>query len=209
MRLTSYSANDIVTSARPKTVGEFLLINIPPRNLIYRCSWVVSVSMALSREKKEKILKDTVSLLNENDTVVFVSFAGLSAEADTAARTKLYKEGSAYTVIKKTLLKRALDEAGMKGEMPAIEKELAIVYGGDDSMVPARTIKKLAKNKEYSYVIQGGVFEGEFVDKKTMDTIASIPSREELYARMLFMMRAPLQKLVLVLSAYKDALPQK
>ncbi len=155
--------------------------------------------MAISKDKKQEILEKTQGIFKDSDSVVFVNFHGLNVSDTTQLRNKLRKEGSSYTVTKKTLVKKALDGTSIEGDIPELEGELALAYGVD-SIAPARGVYEFQKKNKENIAILGGVFEGSFVDKNKMLTIAQIPSLQVLKGQFVNVINSPIQGLVTILS---------
>jgi large subunit ribosomal protein L10 len=154
--------------------------------------------MALSKQKKKEITEEVESILREAESVVFANFHGLSVADTSAMRAALYEQGIRYRVAKKTLVKRALDNASYKGERPSLEGELALV-AGSDPIAPARELQHFAKQHKDALSIIGGIFEGVYMDKEAMTEIAMIPPRHILYGQFVHLINSPIQGLVMVL----------
>lgn len=157
--------------------------------------------MAVSREKKKEILKTLKEALGSASSVAFVNFHGLSAADTVALRKKLREEGVRYTVAKKTLVKKALEDAPVSGELPALEGEMALAYGQDDPLAAPREAWQFATKHKESFALIGGIFEGAYCTKEKMITLASIPSREVLYGQLVYMVNWPIAGLVTALDA--------
>ncbi|MDP2650027.1 MAG: 50S ribosomal protein L10 [bacterium] len=163
--------------------------------------------MAITKEKKEKILAKLESIKNSAKTLVFVGFRGITVGDQTAMRAKLREEGVGYFVAKKTLIRRAFDGA-FKGEAPALEGEVALAYltaqAGTDNLAPAQNIRAFEKQYADQVLILGGVFEGAYKDKEAMGIIASIPAMPVLRGMFLNVINSPIQGLVVGLNAIAD-----
>ena len=130
--------------------------------------------MAITRQKKEEILKKTTDIVTNSESVVFVNFHGLTVGETEELRGKLREEGVSYSVLKKTLVKLALGGLSIKGKIPSLDGELALASAGD-SFAPARGIYEFAKGHKETISILGGIFEGHYMNKVEMTEIASIP----------------------------------
>jgi len=155
--------------------------------------------MAINKEKKKEIFEKTQGIMKDSGSVVFVNFHGLGVSETTQLRNNLREEGSSYTVTKKTLVKKALGESSVDGEMPELEGELALAYG-EDSIAPARGIFEFQKKHKDNISILGGIFEGSFVDKEKMLSIAQIPSMQVLRGQFVNLINSPIQGLVIALN---------
>jgi len=154
--------------------------------------------MAINKDKKKKIYEKTQGILKDSGSVVFVNFHGLNVSDTTQLRNNLRKEGSSYTVTKKTLVKKALDSSSVEGEMPELEGELALAYG-EDLIAPARGVYEFQKKHKENVAILGGIFEGSFVDKEKMLSIAQIPSPQILKGQFVNLINSPIQSFVTAL----------
>jgi len=149
--------------------------------------------MALKKEQKAEIIESVKEKIAEAKSLVFVNFRGLDVAAATALRRMLKEQGVGYTVVKKTLLRRALPE------MPALDGEVAIAYGAD-LFLPVKGIYEFQQKIKEGIKILGGIFGGEFKPAGEMIKIAQIPSREVLYGQLLGLLVFPFQSLVVALN---------
>ena len=137
-------------------------------------------------------------------SVVFVNFHGLTVAEVTQLRRGLRAAGLGYMVAKKTLAKRALDEVGFTGTLPEFPQEFAFAYPTSeqaiaDALAPVRTVYAFQKEHKEHLDIVGGVFEGQYRDKASMLSFATIPSREVLYAQFVNLINSPIQRLAVAL----------
>lgn len=154
--------------------------------------------MAITKAKKAEIFAHLGEIATGEGSRVFVNFHGLSVADTTTVRRGLKSEGVNYFVAKKTIASKAFSESGISGELPALTGELAIAYG-EDALAPAREVYKFQKSFKDKISILGGVFEKHFVNAEEMIIIASIPSRQTLYAQFVNLINSPIQGLVMVL----------
>jgi len=159
--------------------------------------------MAIHKEKKAEIVSNVKDILSKSKSVVFVNFHKLPVSESTTIRQELRSKEVSFTVAKKTLTKRALAEAQVTGELPVLEGELALVYSAD-LLAPAREIFDFQKKLDGRVSILGGVFDGVYKSKEEMEVIASIPSRQTLYAQFVNLINSPIQGLVIALNAVAE-----
>lgn len=155
--------------------------------------------MAITKAKKQAIGEKLTSILNGAESLVFVNFHGLGVSDERDVRSSLRDAGVGYYVAKKTLVKRALDAKGYKGDLPELEGELALVHG-DDLVAPAREINTFVKKHKENLSILGGVFEGKYMSAAEMLDIANIPSEQTLHAQIVNLINSPIQGFVIALS---------
>ncbi len=159
--------------------------------------------MAISKAKKGEIVSDVSKILADSKTIVFLQFHGINVGEVSEVRKALRAADVGYRVAKKTLIKRALVEAGVTGELPALEGEVSLVHGAD-LLAPAREVLEFTKKFKDKLAILGGVFDGEFKSKTEMITIASIPGIKTLQAQFVQLINSPIQRFVLALNAIAE-----
>lgn len=155
--------------------------------------------MALTKVQKEEIVARVRDGIKAAKSVVFVNFHGLGVSDTNLMRKELQAQGTVYTVAKKTLLRLALTESGVAGEMPELPGEVAVAYG-DDPVAPAGAIARFAKKYDKRLAILGGVFEGAFADRERMEMIAAIPGMQVLRGMFVNVINSPIQGFAVALS---------
>lgn len=155
--------------------------------------------MPISRKKKEGILSNLTKIIKDSKSVVFVNFHGLTVNDSTGVRKALKEKGIGYTVAKKTLTKKALGERSISGTLPDLAGELGLAYGAD-LIDPAREVYTFQKKLENKFSILGGIFEGKYMSKDEMVSVAQIPSVKTLHAQFVNLINSPLQRFAVVLS---------
>lgn len=158
--------------------------------------------MAITKAKKQIILAKLEEIKKNSETIVFVSFKGVTVKDTTAMRRKLREAGVGYFVAKKTLMKRVFGEA-YEGTMPELEGEIAVAYSADP-IAPAQNVKEFAVKFKEGIAIAGGVFQGAFRDKAEMTEIASIPSLQVLRGMFAQLINSPRQRFAVVLSKVSE-----
>jgi len=154
--------------------------------------------MAITKATKERILGDAVDALKDAGSVVFVHFKGLPNKENEQLRKALFDNQAGFKVMKKTLLRRALDARSYEGDMPALDGEIAIAYG-TDLIAPAREVHEFAKTHKDQVSIVGGVFDGKYMSQTEMMEIATIPSIQGLRGMFVNIINSPIQGFVSVL----------
>lgn len=152
----------------------------------------------ITKAKKKELVEKISEALKKSKSVVFANFHQLNVAEDMAMRRALRKEGVGYMVVRKTLAKIALNEAGIEGTMPEFVGELAIVYG-DDLTTPAREFYSFQQKYKDNVKIVGGIFEGKYMTLEEMTAIAAIPSQKTLYAQFVNLINSPIQQFVVAL----------
>jgi large subunit ribosomal protein L10 len=155
--------------------------------------------MAISREKKGEIVDKLKHALKDAQSLVFVNFHGLKVSDATALRRALKAEGVSYSVAKKSLTKRVLDESKFAGDIPELTGELALAWS-EDLIAPARNVYGFQKKFPEGLRILGGVFEGRYMSKVEIEGIATIPSTPVLRGMFVNVINSPIQRFVIALN---------
>lgn len=155
--------------------------------------------MALTKQKKEEILKELKNQTDDSNLVVFVNFHGLNTVLSREIRSLIKKADAKYFVAKKTLIKRVLGDAGFSGKMPELEGELALVFAEDDVVEPVKILVDFRKKNPHINLL-GGVVEKVFVDGAKIMELSKLPTRDVLIAQFINVISSPTRQMVGVLS---------
>lgn len=144
-----------------------------------------------TRQKKEELLQEIKEKLDRANVVVLADYRGLDVAAITKLRQQLRNSGSELKVSKNTLTLKAATELGFEGLEKYLEGPTAIALGYEDLVAPAKILSDFAK--EYKVLeIKGGLLEGKAIDANEIKSLAALPSREVLLAKMLGSMQSPM-----------------
>lgn len=155
--------------------------------------------MAISRKKKEALVKEITTKIKESKSIVFADFAGLSVEEIGELRSKLRENNVQLKVIKQKLFAIAAKEAGADINLSeAAGHPIAFAFS-EDEVMGAKTIHEFAKSNDKLEMI-GGALEGKNISMEELKALSEMPSREELYGRVVGSLASPLRGMVGVLS---------
>ncbi|WP_075579072.1 50S ribosomal protein L10 [Acidaminococcus massiliensis] len=148
-------------------------------------------------EKAGKVaeLKD---LLTSSKGVVLVDYCGLTVAEDTELRSKMREAGVKYMVAKNTFIRIAAQEAGIEGLDAYLEHNTAVAFSAEDPVAPAKILNDFSKDHK-ALEIKAGVLDGKVIGLDEVKAVAELPSREELLAKLVGSMQAPISGLVNVL----------
>lgn len=153
--------------------------------------------------KKIEIVQEIAEKIKESGAVYFSDYLGLNVQQVNELRSELFQNGINMQVVKNTLILRALNEAGYDVKKEEfLTGSTALVYG-KDPVAPAKVLKEFQKKmKDLNKPdVKALIFEGELCDKTKVDSIAQLPSAEELMATLLRTLQSPMQKMLYVLQA--------
>jgi large subunit ribosomal protein L10 len=164
--------------------------------------------MAKSRQQKAKELNALVEKFGESKGVVFAQTMGLDVQASQELREKLREEGSEMVVAKKRLIGLMLEKAGHDKEaVRDMDGGIAVVFGYQDEVAPAKVVAEFAKDNEV-VSLRGGILEGDMIDIEKVTELSKLPSKQELLAKLVGSLNSPLSGLVNVLNGPQRGLVQ-
>jgi len=153
----------------------------------------------MERQTKIDQVQQLRSEMKDVDSIFLCNFKGISVDSDTQLRRELRENGSTYRVVKNTLLKLAFAESDFAQLNDQLVGNTAIAYDNEDMIGLAKLISKFVKDNE-SFQFKAGVVEGQVIDLSNLQDLASLPSKEVLVSKMLYMMNYPIQGLATALS---------
>lgn len=152
--------------------------------------------MAISRLKKEEILAELVASFGSAKSIVFARNKGLSVKASTELRGKFREENITFKVAKKTLFKKAASENNLPElDLDLLEGAVGVATSQEDEVTPAKLIATFAKTNENLELV-AGIVDGKFLGESEITELSKLPSKEELYGKLLGSMQAPLSGFV-------------
>ncbi len=169
----------------------------------------------ITKERKKEIISDLVDKLKKQKAIVFFDYTGLKVNQFQDLRGRFKEQGIDCQVVKKTLIDLILGKAGL--EIPdKIKKtpgQVALVLGYQDEIIPAKILYEFAKENEEVKIL-AGIVQGDYLKNEAIINLAKLPSKQELFAKLIGSISAPayglvntlrgnLRKLVFVLSNIK------
>ncbi|MGH6915099.1 MAG: 50S ribosomal protein L10 [Geminicoccales bacterium] len=156
--------------------------------------------MAVTRVGKEQELQDLSAAFRAVDTAILVDYRGLNVPQVTELRRQLRGARAQYKVVKNTLARRATKGTVFEVLEAQFEGPTAIAYTGDDAVALAKALTVFMKGAP-ALSVKAAVVQGRAIKPAEVSDLASLPGKPELYARLLFVLQAPMQQLVSVLAA--------
>jgi len=156
--------------------------------------------MAVSKAKKIEQVEELSGELKKVSSVIVATYSKLTVEKDSELRRALRGTGAKYRVVKNTLAERAAKGTRVEGALKNLRGVTSIAYTQGDPVALAKALSKYAKdNPEFTF--KAGVVEGRVISIKDIEALANMPSKEEIYSKLLFLLNAPAQRLVTALNA--------
>ena len=156
--------------------------------------------MAATKADKKQELQDLETAFKGANTAILVDYRGLNVPAVTELRRQIRGAKGKYKVVKNTLARRASKGTPYEALEKMFEGTTAMAYTGDDAVALAKALTTFMKGAP-TLSIKGAVVQGRAIKAAEVTGLASLPGRPELYAKLLFLLQAPMQQLVSVLAA--------
>lgn len=156
--------------------------------------------MAVTRADKEQELQDLTAAFTAADTAILVDYRGLDVPAVTELRRQIRGVKAQYRVVKNTLAKRATRGTRLATLEQHFEGTTAIAYTQDDAVALAKALTTFMKGAP-TLAIKAAVVQGQAIKPAQVTDLATLPGKPELYAKLLFVLQAPMQQFVSVLAA--------
>ncbi len=145
-------------------------------------------------EKKVKAVEEIQETMAKSTIIVFSDYRGVKAPQLTALRRKLRGSNSEVKVVKNTLARLAASRSGKEALVKSLEGPMAITFGYGDISATVKTLVAVQAETE-GFAIKGGLLGGTVYNREQIMSIATLPSREVLLARLLGQMNAPVSRL--------------
>jgi len=156
--------------------------------------------MAVTRAKKQEQVEKLGKELKGASSLIVTTYNKLTVAQDYELRKTLRSSGAKYVVVKNTLAERAAKGTSVEEALKNLSGVTSIAYTGGDPVALAKALSKYAKdNPEFTF--KAGVVEGRVISINEIKTLATMPSKEEIYSKLLFLINAPAQRLVTVMNA--------
>jgi large subunit ribosomal protein L10 len=156
--------------------------------------------MAVTRAEKEQELQDLQAAFKGANTAILVDYRGLDVPAVTELRRQIRGAKGSYKVVKNTLAKRASKGTSFEALEAQFEGTTAMAYTGDDAVALAKALTTFMKGAP-TLKVKGAVVQGRAIQPAEVTDLANLPGKPELYAKLLFLLQAPMQQFVSVLAA--------
>jgi len=165
--------------------------------------------------KKKESVTSLSAEVKQYDVIVLTDYTGLTHKQLEEVRSKVKDLQGDYQIVKNSLLKIALKEAGRDQDAnPSLIGPTAALFASEANLTPIKVIYDTAKEQE-NFKIKGGIWKAEMMDVAKINKLATLPSREQLIAQLLGQLanpttklvrtlKNPLQKLAIVLAGIRD-----
>ena len=154
-----------------------------------------------TREQKQRDLEALAAEFQAASAGMLVGFKNLTVAKDQELRRQLREAGARYSVVKNTIARKAAAGTPFEAATEHFKGVTALALAEGDPVQLSKAITKFAKDNPEVFSFKAGVVEGRVVALSDVQAIATLPSKEELIAKVLFLINAQAQRLVTVISA--------
>src|SRR2546429_2914911 len=156
--------------------------------------------MAVTKAKKFEQVEELGKELKSVSSVIVATYSKLTVAQDYELRKSLRSSGAKYRVVKNTLAERAAKGTKVEEALKNLAGVTSIAYTTGDPVAMAKALTKYAKDTpEFTFKV--GVVEGKVISIKEIEALATMPSKDELMSKLLFLINAPAQRLVTAMNA--------
>ena len=156
--------------------------------------------MAVTRASKVEELQDLERAFKGTESAILVDYKGLKVPEVTELRRQVRRAKADYKVVKNTLAKRALKGTAFESLSDHFVGTTAVAYAGEDPVALAKVLTTFAKTAP-ALKIKAAVVQGRAIKAAEVGELAALPGKPELYAKLLYVLQAPMVQIVSVLSA--------
>src|SRR6185437_512678 len=156
--------------------------------------------MAVTKAKKIEQVESLSQDMKKASTAILATFSGMKASQSEELRKTVRSTGAKFQVVKNTLVERAAQGTPLAPVFKDLAGVTSIAYTSGDPVALAKALQKYAKDNP-ELVFKAGVVDGRVINIKEIEALASMPSKEEIMSKLLFLINAPAQRLVTVMNA--------
>ena len=156
--------------------------------------------MTLDRQTKEQLVERYSATFAQSENAFILGYRGVTVPEETELRAKVREAGGHYVVVKNRLARLAMKEKAINELAPHFDGPTAVAYSEADVVSLAKVLMEFSKEVP-ALECRGGLVEGSPVEAQTIQEIAKLPSREDLIAKLVFLLQSPITRMVRGLGA--------
>ena len=157
--------------------------------------------MALTRARKTEKVKALASKLEHSTSAIVGTFTGLTAAKDYRLRKAVRGAGGSYQVVKNKLVARAGEGTKIEAALQGLRGVSSVAYTSGDPVALAKALAGWVKENSEFYSFKLGIVDGKVLNVEEIKALATMPGKEELFSKLLFLIQSPAQRLATVINA--------
>lgn len=159
--------------------------------------------MSKAIEKKQELVNLIAEEIKASSSIVIADYRGLNVAEVTELRNNMRNEGLTFKIYKNSLVRRAMEQAGIEGLDEVLTGPNAIAFSSEDVVAPARVLNDFSKTHE-NLELKAGVIEGKVANLEEIKAIATLPNKEGLLSMLLSVLTAPMRNTALAVKAVAE-----
>lgn len=153
------------------------------------------------RQEKQLLLDEVESHIEKTGSFIITSYLGLTANKANEFRSDIAKKGGTVEVVRKRILIKAAQAAGIQIDLSLLDGHISLVFAGPDLLDTAKYVFKFGADNEKVVKVIGGRFEGQLYNAAQMEMLSKLPSKDEMRAQLLSVLQAPMSQTLGVMDA--------
>lgn len=159
------------------------------------------------RQEKDLLKQEVKDKFERFGSFVIMQYAGLSANAANAFRREVAKLGGDVEVVRKRVLRKAAEDAGIELDFATLTGHIGIVFLGEDPIETTKMVFKFSQDREKVIQVLGGRFDGQLYAGADVERLSTLPGKDEMRAQLLSVFEAPLSQTLAVMEALLASVP--
>lgn len=159
------------------------------------------------RQDKQLLLDEIKGQIDKSETFLIMSYSALEANKANAFRSAIANLGGGVEVVRKRILIKAAQEAGIDLSLDTLPGHIGIVFGGKDPLETTKATFKFGQENASAIKVVGGRFEGQLYNAAQMEMLSKLPSKDEMRAQLLATLEAPMSQTLAVMEALLSSVP--
>jgi large subunit ribosomal protein L10 len=153
------------------------------------------------RPEKELLKQEVENKIKHYKSFVIMQYAALTANTANDFRREISKMGGEVEVLRKRILLKAAENAGVKLDLTALEGHIGLVFLGEDPIETTKAVFKFSQERDQVIKVRGGHFEGQIYGGEDMEKLSKLPGKDEMRAQLLSVFEAPMSHTLAVMDA--------
>jgi large subunit ribosomal protein L10 len=153
------------------------------------------------RQEKQLLLDEIKELIDDSSAIVFARYQRMNPNMASNFRMKIGQSGGVFEVVRKRILIKAAEAAGLKLDPEALQGHIGVIFVKEDPIQVTKTVYQFSGEHEDVLHVLAGHFEGRFCSAKDVEQISKLPSKDEMRAQFLGLLEAPMAQTLSVMEA--------
>ncbi len=153
------------------------------------------------RAEKQLLLDEIKEQIEQRESFVIMRYFGLDANITADFRRQIAEMGGDVEVVKKRILVKAAQEAGIELDLETLQGHIGLVFAGEDPVQTTKAVFKLRKDTGKAVDVLGGRFEGQLYNAEDVEKLSKLPVKDEMRAQLLGLFEAPMAQTVAVMQS--------